>query len=232
VEKDLPKQVKLASKEEAAEVAQGSTMFSFGFPGRLADPRKPVATLVAGHIGRVTKFDASMGSGAENQLLQHSALSMGGASGSPLFNSRGKVIGLHAGSYAAQSTQTLLAGGKQAKVRMAKRLGYKYGIRVDVLSHLMQTPSWHSVKTSGVMALVKEVPAALKKVNCARLGKKVRTCSKDKNLARSFEHRCNVSKKIPSQSSISFLLVARCMNAVKGCSKTAFSNCLKKGAKK
>ena len=227
VRKDLPKLVELASTEDLKKVKQGSILFSFGFPGRLADPKKPVATLVHGHVGRLTRFDNALGTFEENQLLQHSALSMGGASGSPLFNADGKVIGIHAGSYAAQATETIFgSGGKRAKVRVAKRLGYKYGIRADLLRAFMATKGWTPVKVSGVLALVSTIPQALKAVNCKVFHKKLTVCSARASFAMNMKKRCEISQKVPAPTSIAFLRMVKCMLAVKGCNKSALKKCV------
>ena len=228
VDKDLPSLVQIASAEELQKVQRGSLMFSFGFPGRLADPRKPIATLVHGRIGRMTRYDASMGTFAQSQLLQHSALSMGGASGSPLFNDAGKVIGIHAGSYTSRSSSTFFdpATRMPKRIMMARRLGYKFGIRIDALTQILAKPRWEKLEVRGLFTAVKSIPPDLLGVNCKAFARKLSTCSKGKVTRSSMERRCNISKKIPTHSSIFYLRFAKCVAQVRGCSRTRLSKCI------
>lgn len=228
VDRDLPGTVLLASTQELKEVKPGSMMFSFGFPGRLADVRKPVATLVHGVIGRLTRFDSSLGSFGQNQLVQHSALTMGGASGSPLFNSEGKVIGVHAGSYAESTTETVFDPrvGSARKVTTARRSGYKFGIRIDVLSTIRTAFGWEKVRSRGTLRLVTVIPPDLKNVDCKKLGRKVTICTKDAAVGNRMYSQCRSSKLVPSPVSIRVLRFSKCMLMVKGCSKSGIKACV------
>ncbi|MFH2007441.1 MAG: trypsin-like peptidase domain-containing protein [bacterium] len=230
VDRDLPKLVTFATADELKEVKRGSLMFSFGFPGRLADPRKPIATLVHGRIGRMTRYDASMGTFEQSQLLQHSALSMGGASGSPLFNEQGKVIGVHAGSYTQRSSETIFdpATRLPKRIMMAHRLGYKFGIRSDALTPLHAAPKWEKLEVRGVFATVKEIPKELLGVDCKAFARKLSVCSKGKVGRAGMESRCTIAKKIPTQSSVFYLTFAKCINAVSGCERSRLSRCITK----
>ncbi len=228
VDKDLPSLVQIASGEELKQVQRGSLMFSFGFPGRLADPRKPIATLVHGRIGRMTRYDASMGTFAQSQLLQHSALSMGGASGSPLFNDAGKVIGVHAGSYTSRSSSTFFDPSTRTpkRIMMARRLGYKFGIRIDALSVILTKPRWEKLESKGQFTAVKSIPPELLRVNCKAYARKFSTCSKGKVVRATTQRRCDISKKILTHSSVFYLRFAKCILAVRGCSRTKLSKCI------
>jgi len=228
VDKDLPSLVQIATPEELGQVQRGSLMFSFGFPGRLADPRKPIATLVHGRIGRMTRYDATKGTFAQSQLLQHSALSMGGASGSPLFNDAGKVIGIHAGSYTARSSSTFFDPATRApkRIMMARRLGYKFGIRIDALSPLLAKPLWTNLEIKGLFTAVKAIPPELLSVNCGAFARKLSTCSRGKVTQSSMRQRCSNSKKILTHSSIFYLRFAKCVAQVRGCKKDKFAKCI------
>jgi S1-C subfamily serine protease len=113
--------VTMADQSELAQIAPGVPVFLYGFPGRLNKAEAPEATFIKGDIGRVTGFDQKLGDFGRNTLLQHSAYSTGGTSGSPMFNSSGHVIGINAGGY-VENGQSLA--------------GYNFGMRIDLVHSL------------------------------------------------------------------------------------------------
>ncbi len=116
--------VTLSPPEELVQVAAGVPVFMYGFPGTLNRADAPEATFIKGDIGRVTTFAHRLGAQGQNTLLQHSAFSASGTSGSPLFNLSGRVIGINAGGY--------LENGK-------KLTGYNFGMRIDLLDALLRS---------------------------------------------------------------------------------------------
>jgi len=122
VEGRLPSLAPLADRAVLDRLGSGARVYLYGFPGRLSDPVAPEATFVAGELGRVTTFDRRPGDPGTSQLLQHSAYSAGGTSGSPLLDSAGRVIGLHAGGY-LEGRETLT--------------GYNLAMRIDLLDGLL-----------------------------------------------------------------------------------------------
>ncbi|MCK5798877.1 MAG: trypsin-like peptidase domain-containing protein, partial [Deltaproteobacteria bacterium] len=83
-----------------------------------------------------TKLNGDTGSFKENKLIQHSAFTSGGTSGSPIFDASGKVIAVNAGGYVESGTLRVMdpSSGRSRALRVAKQLsGYNFGIRVDVL---------------------------------------------------------------------------------------------------
>ena len=114
----------LANNDELAQVGPGAPMFLYGFPGRLNNVEAPEATFVKGEIGRVTGMDQKPASFAQNVLLQHSAFSSAGTSGSPIFNANGHVVGINAGGY-IEDGQVLT--------------GYNFGMRIDLIYPLIQS---------------------------------------------------------------------------------------------
>lgn len=137
---DLPVRVELASTAELHDLGPGDTMFMYGFPGRLATVSSPDATLVQGVVGRVTRLDGRMGSASQNLLVQHSAFTSGGTSGSPIFNNAGKVVAVNTGGYVEPGSLQIMdpSTGRAGKVVVAKQLpGYNFGIRVDALNQLL-----------------------------------------------------------------------------------------------
>ncbi|MBW2732289.1 MAG: trypsin-like peptidase domain-containing protein [Deltaproteobacteria bacterium] len=141
VDRDLPKLLPLADTSVLRQLDSGDIMFTYGFPGRLARVNSPNATLVQGIIGRLTKLDGDTGSFKQTKLLQHSAFTSGGTSGSPVMDVQGRVIAINAGSYLERGTMHIedpLTGAKR-QMRVAKQLsGYNFGIRIDVLRDILR----------------------------------------------------------------------------------------------
>lgn len=125
----LPALATLAAPAEYRAVRTGDAMFSYGFPGRLADADAPEATFVEGVVGRVTTIDGRAGSVADTRLIQHSAFSSGGTSGSPIFNAAGKVVAVNTGGY----SETVETKGGSSSRSLA---GYNFGMRVDLVEQL------------------------------------------------------------------------------------------------
>ena len=139
---DVPSTVELAGEADLKELESGDVMYTYGFPGRLASVASPNATLVQGVVGRVTKLDGETGAFGENRLLQHSAFTAGGTSGSPIFNQHGKVVAVNAGGYVEPGTMQVMdpMTGRASELKVAKQLaGYNFGIRVDVLQELIRS---------------------------------------------------------------------------------------------
>jgi S1-C subfamily serine protease len=118
--------VTLATRAEYEALATGDPMFTYGFPGRLSDTHAPEATFVAGVVGRITAIDGRPGDLGERQLVQHSAFTSGGTSGSPIFNAAGHVVAVNTGGY--------LDEGKLNKSALA---GYNFGMRIDLAQELL-----------------------------------------------------------------------------------------------
>jgi pSer/pThr/pTyr-binding forkhead associated (FHA) protein/V8-like Glu-specific endopeptidase len=132
--------VQMAELSELRELSAGDVMYAYGFPGRLANPRSPDATLVQGVIGRVTKLDGELGVFEENKLIQHSAFTSGGTSGSPVFGQSGKVIAVNTGGYVEPGSMQVMdpTTGRAGNLVVAKQLaGYNFGIRIDVVRGLL-----------------------------------------------------------------------------------------------
>jgi hypothetical protein len=140
IDGDLTDFVELASEKELSEVSGGDVMYTYGFPGRLASVTSPDATLVQGVIGRVTKLDGELGAFPDNKLIQHSAFTSGGTSGSPVFSQEGKVIAVNTGGYVEPGSMQVMdpMTGRAGNLVVAKQLaGYNFGIRIDVLRGML-----------------------------------------------------------------------------------------------
>lgn len=132
VDGDVGRPLPLASAEEFARLAPGDPIGYVGFPAEdVLGSRllSPPATLV-GRIVSVTSPFFQHGS-FENATLIHVDLRVaGGASGSPILNAQGKVVGL---VHAASSVTVLTAGAAFARISN----GFNYAQRVDLLSELL-----------------------------------------------------------------------------------------------
>ncbi len=123
----------LASQQELAAMGAGDDLYLIGFPGRLMEPSHPQATFLTGHVGRITNASGRPGSFADDWLVQHDAQTTHGTSGSPVFNGKGHVVAVNAGSYLEGDEETV-SGRKTEVVRASP---YKFGMRIDLLNALL-----------------------------------------------------------------------------------------------
>lgn len=138
----LPSVVSLGNESDYYNIKVGDSIFVFGFPGNLMNPVSPVATLTQGIIGRVTNFDGSSGQVASTYLVQHSAYATKGTSGSPVFNTNGKVIAINTGYYTEIDNETIIdpVTGISRNFLITQRLNnYSFGIRIDLLNQIINT---------------------------------------------------------------------------------------------
>jgi V8-like Glu-specific endopeptidase len=130
-------QVELASAQQLEELATGEEIFVYGFPGDLANPTSPVATITSGVIGRMTAFDGTGTDFAHSQLIQHNAFTSPGTSGSPIFDHRGLVIGVNAGTFRSAQRVDVVGPNGPSQQTVVTESGYKYGVRADLLLSLI-----------------------------------------------------------------------------------------------
>jgi S1-C subfamily serine protease len=126
VDGELGRRVQLAPAGAYQALAVGDPIFSYGFPGRLSDVSAPEATFVEGVIGRITTLDGRAGVVSDTRLIQHSAFTSGGTSGSPIFDGEGRVVAVNTGGYVeTQGEARPLAG-------------YNFAMRVDLIESLIR----------------------------------------------------------------------------------------------
>lgn len=126
--------LEMATKQDLLASGAGDEVYLIGFPGRLMDATNPAATFLAAHIGRITGATGRPTAYADNWLLQHDASSTRGTTGSPIFNSQGKVIAINAGGY-LEGDEEKIAG---RKTEVVKESPYKLGMRIDLIETLVR----------------------------------------------------------------------------------------------
>lgn len=133
VEGRAPKLFRPAPRAELEKLDSGYRIAFLGFPmegltGNNVDVRNPVATMQSGIVTAVTDYWLSPSAFAKRFSVQHNMGATGGASGSPIFNSRGEVVALlNAGN---------IIGSVDAHgtvVRAPSAAMVNYGQRVDLL---------------------------------------------------------------------------------------------------
>jgi V8-like Glu-specific endopeptidase len=140
IEGEVDRTVRLAGPERAAAVEAGDPIYLLGFPGTLNNTDSPVATLTEGIVSRVTDLSQRKADPATSLLIQHSAFTTKGTSGSPLFDDRGEVVGINTGYYRGESQQQRLdpVTGRMHEERITTDLqSYAIGMRVDLLHDLL-----------------------------------------------------------------------------------------------
>jgi S1-C subfamily serine protease len=139
VNRPLPQTARLALGEELRDLGAGSSIYNYGFPGRFMRPEAPEATFTEGRIGRVTTLGSAVADWRQNRLIQHSALTTGGTSGSPLFDHEGRIVAINAGASGGAKRDVVIdeRTGRALPVRIVGETGYKYAMRIDLLTDLM-----------------------------------------------------------------------------------------------
>ncbi|MBN1773806.1 MAG: trypsin-like peptidase domain-containing protein [Deltaproteobacteria bacterium] len=135
------RQVRLATKERAAELRVGDRVYLLGFPGALNNTDSPVATLTEGLVSRLTDLTQRKAEPDGAVLIQHSAFTTKGTSGSPLFDETGAVIGINTGYYRGEAEQQRVdpvTGRVRGEMVTQDLQNYAIGMRVDLVHDLLQ----------------------------------------------------------------------------------------------
>lgn len=123
--------LELADEEALRDLSSGDPLCYLGFPsegvtGGGFDRARPVSTFRAGRLSKLQDFFLSPGDFADMHLLTVSVDAAGGASGSPIVDSRGRVVALlNSGDVLAATSSGRITGDNT------------YGMRVDVLRELL-----------------------------------------------------------------------------------------------
>jgi pSer/pThr/pTyr-binding forkhead associated (FHA) protein len=138
-DEDAPKILKLAPRAELERLDSGYRIGFLGFPmegisGGGVDVHSPVATMQSGIVTSTTDFWLAQAGFEKRLLVQHNMGSAGGASGSPIFNSRGEVVAiLSAGNIIGQVS---VNAGKISVIRAPSAAMVNYAQRVDILADI------------------------------------------------------------------------------------------------
>lgn len=130
---NLQKPLKLADYSTLKNLSSGDQVAYAGFPMEgvfKQDFINPSTTVQVANITSVTDFFRSQSSFGEMQLIQHSLPAIGGASGSPIINRKGQVIGL----LSAGNVVGLTDSGD----RIGSAVAINYAQRVDLLQQLVE----------------------------------------------------------------------------------------------
>lgn len=137
VEQPVAKHMKVAPPQELEKLDSGYRIAYLGFPmeglaGGGVNEANPVATMQSGILTSVTDYWLSRADFSTRLLLQHNLASAGGASGSPIFNANGEVVGiLSAGNIVGQIS---LETGQPMRAPSAVLVNFAQ--RVDVLKDI------------------------------------------------------------------------------------------------
>jgi S1-C subfamily serine protease len=129
----MPKFVGLASDEELRKLKPGAQLCYIGFPGwSQYDSLKRIEPhIYGGGLTRLMTLKEESGDFSSQYLLQHDMASMGGASGSLIFNRHGKVVAIH------NSGREVSTSGPQGIVQGIP-VRPKNGMRIDLLNDLLR----------------------------------------------------------------------------------------------
>jgi hypothetical protein len=135
-----PATLELAAEDEVEKLKPGTNVASVGFPSEgLAGSEtadKAPATLHFGEISALTDVFMCRAEPGHRLLIQHSVPVTGGASGSPLVEPDGKVIGIVNGGNTTVFKDT--KDSVNAKVRLPSAALINFAQRVDLLADLAQ----------------------------------------------------------------------------------------------
>jgi len=142
IEGRAPRVFPLAAAAELHQLASGYRIAYLGFPsenllGNNVRVDDPIATMQSGIITAVSDFSLGDSGFQKNQLIRHNLAAVGGASGSPIFNTRGEVVAiLNAGN-----VKTCIAMQSDDNVQVEQTASaalINFAQRIDLLREILQ----------------------------------------------------------------------------------------------
>ncbi len=132
-ETDAPEVFEIADQDELGTVDSGYRIGYLGFPmegmaGGGASVRNPVATMQSGIVTAATDFWLGKAEYSQRLLIQHNLGAAGGASGSPIFNAEGEVVGI----LSAGNISGVLQNGESI-ARVPSGVMVNFAQRIDML---------------------------------------------------------------------------------------------------
>ncbi len=140
IDGEFPVNFPIASAEELAKLKSGYRIAYLGFPmenllNGNVNAESPVANMQSGIVTAVTDFEQRDAGGTRNYLVRHNLGVTGGASGSPMFNTKGEVVAIVNGmNITAQLLPT--HDGRMAAVRAPSAAMINFAQRVDLLTEI------------------------------------------------------------------------------------------------
>lgn len=126
----------LATMDELTSIEPGMAVAFVGYPGESLLPgnnKKPVPVAQQDEVIRVTDFFQTRQNELPNRLIHHGLPVTGGASGSPMFNAEGKVIGIISSMNIARSF------GSRSPNAADVNFGQRIDFLLDLLSQDLET---------------------------------------------------------------------------------------------
>ena len=114
-------------------------MITIGFVGKVMNEANPSADMRTAIVSKITDYTGVTGKFESNQIVWHTALTSKGTSGSPIFNTDGKVIAINNGGLSAR--EILVRDEVTRKLRKDvayEATGLNIGVRVDTLRSMLE----------------------------------------------------------------------------------------------
>lgn len=148
VDRELPGGLTIAGESALQQLDQGTPISTLGFPmedilGGGVNTKRPQPIYKDGKIAAITGWDFSRTSYDESRLIHHDMGIAGGASGSPVLDASGQVIGI---IWGGNMHHRVISAGEQATEEnpdlKAKRISHgavlNYAMRIDILEGLLK----------------------------------------------------------------------------------------------